>query len=77
MMGADKIAQAAKERKELALVILRATAIDPPFFFCRLKRRRPPFLKRIRRLDIIMPIEEQCRRPVIPEAFAKDHGRRR
>src|SRR5579875_599205 len=59
-MADHKTFQRHELRKVLALVIANATRIETTIANSRLKGRRNPFLKRIRWLDIVMPIKQHC-----------------
>jgi hypothetical protein len=52
-----------EETEDLALVVGRAARIEPAVADRRLERRRGPLVEGIGRLHVIMPVDEQCRRP--------------
>jgi hypothetical protein len=68
----DRLQQA----EHLSLVVGRAARVQPAIADRRLERRRGPLVERIGRLDVVMTVDEQRRRPRHVGPRAPDDGMR-
>jgi hypothetical protein len=47
-------------REELSLVVTGSSAIKPAILDDRIEGRMPPLIERLDRLDIVVPVNENC-----------------